>query len=95
MECLRVDLRASGITVTAILPGYVDTALLTDEERATLGNVVSAEYAAEQIAWAIERGKREHWFPRRTRLMARIARFLPPALYDRVMSKEPEMEETA
>ncbi len=95
MECLRVDLRASGITVTAILPGYVDTALLTDEERATLGNVVSAEYAAEQIAWAIERGKREHWFPRRTRLMARIARCLPAALYDRVMSKEPEMEETA
>ena len=70
LECLRVDLRGLGITVTAILPGYVDTAMITDEERATLGDVVSAEYAAGQIAWAIERGKREHWFPRRTRLMA-------------------------
>jgi short-subunit dehydrogenase len=94
MECLRVDLRASGVTVTVVLPGYVDTAMITDEERATLRDVVSADWAAEQIAWAIQRGKREHWFPRRTRLMARIARLLPPALFDRVMSREPEMEET-
>ena len=41
MECLGVDLRGLGIRVTAILPGYVDTAMITDEERATLGDVVA------------------------------------------------------
>jgi len=93
LECLRVDLRGSGITVTASCPGYVDTAMITDEERATLRDLVSADYAAGQIAWALERGKREHWFPRRTRWMAKLARCLPPALYERIMAGYPEMEE--
>ena len=93
LECLRVDLRGLGIRVTTIFPGYVDTAMITDEERATLHDVVTAEYAAEQIAWAVERGRPEHWFPRRTRLLARLARRLPFWLYDRVMSGYPEMEE--
>ena len=94
MECLGVDLRGLGIRVTTILPGYVNTAMITDEERATLGDLVTAEYAAEQIAWAVERGKREHWFPPRAWWSAKMAQRLPFSLYDRVMGRYPEMEET-
>lgn len=94
LESLRVDLYSFGIKVTAICPGFVDTPMITDEERATLKGLVSAEHAARHIAWAIERGRAEHWFPWQTWFMCRLARSLPPNIYRLVMAHYPEMEET-
>ena len=93
LECLRVDLRGLGIRVTTIFPGYVDTAMITDEERATLHDVVTAEYAAEQIAWAVERRQAGTLVSPPHAAAGRLARRLPFWLYDRVMSGYPEMEE--
>ena len=94
LESLRVDLHRHGIKVTAICPGYVDTPIITKAERKTLKGLISAEKAARHIAWAISRGRAEHWFPWHTWLMVRAARMLPPRLYTLVMSNYPEMEET-
>lgn len=94
MESLRVDLRPLGIKVTTICPGYVDTPLITEAERATLTNLVSAEDAARRIIRAIERGRAECWFPRSTRLSTILARWLPCRLRDRIMARYPEMEES-
>ena len=94
LESLRVDLHRHGIKVTAVCPGYVDTPMITDEERKTLKGLLSAEQAARHIAWAISRGRAEHWFPWHTWLMVRAARMLPPRLYTLVMAHYPEMEET-
>jgi short-subunit dehydrogenase len=94
LESLRVDLHPYGIKVTAVCPGFVDTPMITDEERKTLKGLLSAEQAAKRIAWAIERGRAEHWFPWHTWLICRAARLLPPNLYRLVMAHYPEMEET-
>ncbi|HPM79641.1 MAG TPA: SDR family NAD(P)-dependent oxidoreductase [Candidatus Anammoximicrobium sp.] len=94
LQSLRADLWRTGIRVTAVCPGYVDTPMITDEERATLRGLVSADEAAWRIAWAIERGRAEYWFPWWTALEVRLARLLPPRLAARILSRYPEMEET-
>ena len=63
MQSLRLDLHRLGIQVTVVCPGYVDTAMITEEERATVRGLVSADDAALRVAWAIERGRAEYWFP--------------------------------
>jgi short-subunit dehydrogenase len=93
-DSLRVDLAPRGIRVTLIGPGFVDTPMITDEERKSIKNLVSAEDAARRIARAVERGRRECWFPRSTWLAARAAHWLPWGLYRRIMGSYPEMEET-
>lgn len=94
LQSLRADLWRTGIRVTAVCPGYVDTPMITDEERTTLRGLVSAGEAARRIAWAIERGRAEYWFPRWTALEVRLARLLPPRWAARILSRYPEMEET-
>jgi hypothetical protein len=94
LQSLRLDLRQLGIRVTAVCPGYVDTAMITDEERATVRDLISADEAALRIAWAIQRGRAEYWFPWWTAFQVRLARWLPPRLYTRILSRYPEMEET-
>ena len=49
--------------------------------------------SARRIAWAIQRGRAEYWFPWWTALEVRLARWLPPALYTRIVGRYPEMEE--
>ena len=94
MDSLRVDLHPYGIKVTTIGPGFVDTPMITDEERAAVKDIVSADDAARRIAGAIQRGRAECWFPWRTWFMARAAGWLPWGVYRRVMAGYPEMEET-
>jgi short-subunit dehydrogenase len=94
LDSLRVDLAPLGVRVTLIGPGFVDTPMLTGEERKTIKNLVTAEEAARRIARAVERGQAECWFPRSTWLLARAAQWLPWGLYRRIMAGYPEMEET-
>ena len=94
MDSLRADLRRQGITVTTVCPGYVDTPMITDEERATVRDLVTAADAARRIAWAIQQGRAEYRFPWWTALQVRLAQWLPPALRARILSHYPEMEET-
>ena len=94
LDSLRVDLHPLGIRVTLVGPGFVDTPMITDEERATLTDLVSADDAARRICRAIERGRGACWFPRRTWLLAKAATRLPWPIYRRVMAAFEEMEET-
>lgn len=80
-KSLRLDLDARGIRVTTILPGYVDTPMITAEERRTLKNVASAEEAARRIALAIEQGRAEAAFPWGLWLEALLAGLLPWPYY--------------
>ncbi|MFM7413051.1 MAG: SDR family NAD(P)-dependent oxidoreductase [Planctomycetota bacterium] len=93
LESLRLDAAPAGVLVTTVLPGVVDTPMITDAERRA-GGVVSAADAAHAILSGIARGRPEIWFPRRTATLARLARSLPPALRDAVLRGRPRLEES-
>jgi NAD(P)-dependent dehydrogenase (short-subunit alcohol dehydrogenase family) len=92
LESLRVDCAPHGIRVTTACPGYVDTPMITAEERASGGAMPAAE-AARRILQAIERGRAEAWFPAGTVLQARTLRLLPPWLRDAILGRLPPMRE--
>jgi short-subunit dehydrogenase len=92
LESLRLDCRPHGIRVTTACPGFVDTPMVTDEERAR-GGLMTAEEAARRILRAIERGRPEAWFPWHTVLAARAARALPATMRDWILSRTPPMKE--
>jgi len=92
LESLRLDAAPAGVTITTALPGVVDTPMITSAERAS-GGVVSAAAAATTILRAIERGRAEVWFPRRTAFLARLASAAPPAIRDLALRRQPRLEE--
>lgn len=94
LQSLRLDLHDHGIRVTTLCPGFVDTAMITDEERKTLRCLLTAEQAAAKMARAIERGRAEAWFPWPTWLEVKLASLLPAPLLRAVMKWFGEMEET-
>ena len=93
LRSLRLDLAPHGIRVTTICPGYVDTPMITDEERRTVAGIVPVEDAARKIARAIERGKAEVGFPWGQWLEVRLAGIVPWWLYRLFMSGVAPMEE--
>jgi short-subunit dehydrogenase len=92
LEGLRLDAAREGVWVTTALPGVIDTPMITDAERAA-GGVMSAADAAARILRAIERGRAEVWFPRRTAIAARAARSLPPRIRDAFLRRQLRLEE--
>src|SRR5262245_16375350 len=93
MQSLRLDLEPRGIGVTTICPGYVDTPMITDEERRTLRGLLTAEDTARRIADAIERGNTEVAFPWGLYFQARGAPLLPWWLYRWLVGSRPVLEE--
>jgi NAD(P)-dependent dehydrogenase (short-subunit alcohol dehydrogenase family) len=94
MKSIRLDVERHGVRATTVFPGYVDTPMITDHERRTLKGLLTAQQAAEKILRAIERGRREAYFPFGLWLECRLAGWLPWPLYRAVMKNVPMMEET-
>ncbi|WMP19417.1 SDR family NAD(P)-dependent oxidoreductase [Thiothrix lacustris] len=92
-QSLRVDLHPFGVKTTVAAPGFVDTPLITDEERATLKELLTAEQAAARICQAVERNRAVDWFPWPTWLVCRLLSLLPANLYRRFVANIPDMEE--
>jgi NADP-dependent 3-hydroxy acid dehydrogenase YdfG len=92
-QSLRVDLHGYGVRATVVAPGFVDTPIITEEERASLKDLLTAEQAATRICLAIQRNRALDWFPWQTWLACRLFSFLPSGLYRRVITHVPEMEE--
>lgn len=90
MQSLRVDLYRKHIKVTTVCPGFIDTPLLSGYPREVLPAMMAADRAAAKIARAVERGKRDYYFPFNTWLLARIAQMLPFSLYRRVCERLPK-----
>ncbi len=87
-ESLRVELRASGVKVVTICPGYIDTSL-------TRGNLYSmpflmppSEFADQSFA-AIEAGKSYRVIPWQMGVVARFLRILPNTLFDKLFAGRP------
>jgi short-subunit dehydrogenase len=91
LESLRPPLRRRGVKVTTVFPGFVRTQLL-DKLLAETGSreppgALNPDAAAERIARAILRGSRVCCFPWSTSRLAHLSRFLPPVVYDWVMTR--------
>ena len=87
LEALRVEMRPSGVAVSAICPGFIATPM-TAKNPYPMPFIISAEDAARRIARAIEARKGYAIIPWQMAIVGRILKILPTALYDRVMAKQ-------
>jgi NADP-dependent 3-hydroxy acid dehydrogenase YdfG len=84
LETLRIDLRAAGIRVTDVQPGFVETDINPSHNRGR-PMLWSAEKAARVIANRLERAPATVAFPWPLVLATSFARHLPAWIYDRVV----------
>jgi len=88
LESLRLEMRASGIKVVTIAPGYIDTPMTTINPY-PMPFLLPAEEAAKRFARAIERGTSYTVIPWQMGIVAKILRFMPNWLYDRLFANAP------
>ena len=85
-EAFRGELRSEGIACTTIHPGYIDTPL-TQKNRFSMPFLMTVERAATVMADGILARRRQVNLPWRMVAMMTLIRWLPDALYDRLMGK--------
>jgi short-subunit dehydrogenase len=88
LEGLRVELRASGLRVVTISPGFIDTPM-TGKNPYPMPFRMSAEKAAGSIASVISDGRSYAVIPWQMAIVARVLRVLPNWLYDRLVAGAP------
>ncbi|MGZ5032096.1 MAG: SDR family oxidoreductase [Usitatibacter sp.] len=86
LEGLRVEMRGSGVAVTAICPGYIATAM-TRKNRYRMPFIITADDAARRFARAIEARKSYAVIPWQMAIVGRILGILPNAIYDRLAAR--------
>jgi short-subunit dehydrogenase len=85
-ESLRVELRPRNIYVTTIHPGFIDTPM-TRGRNQKMPFLQDATRAAQLMIRAIEARRRTYAFPWQLAGLARVGRWLPAALYDRLLAR--------
>lgn len=87
-ESLRGELRASGVKVVTICPGYIDTPL-TRQNRYSMPFLMSAEDFAARAFDAVTSGVRYRVIPWQMGWVAGLLRALPNWLFDRALAGRP------
>lgn len=87
-ESLRGELRASGVRVVTLVPGYIDTPL-TQRNRYSMPFLLQAETFAERAFGAVEAGTSYRVIPWQMGVVAKLMRLLPNPLFDRVLAGRP------
>lgn len=93
-ESLRGELRASGVKVVTLSPGYIDTPL-TRKNRYAMPFLMPAEAFAEQAFHAIGAGVSYRVIPAPMAAVAKLLRLLPNAWYDRLLAGRPRKQRRA
>ncbi len=83
-ESLRGELRASGVKVVTLCPGYIDTPL-TQRNRYAMPFLMQAPVFADQAFAAIEAGVSYRVIPWQMGVVAKLMRLLPNAVFDRLL----------
>lgn len=87
-ESLRGEMRASGVAVVTLLPGYVDTPL-TRENRYRMPFLMTPAAFADRAFDAIAARASYRVIPWQMGVVARLLRLLPNTLFDRVLAGRP------
>jgi len=87
-ESLRGELKPHGVKVTTIAPGYVATPL-TARNRYSMPFLMQPQAFAEQALRAIDAGASFRVIPWPMGVVARVLRFLPDGLLDRLLQGRP------
>lgn len=85
-ESLKLDLDGSGVRVSLINPGFVDTPL-TRRNSFPMPDLITAEQAADAILRGLKTGRFETAFPFRFALIMKLLRLLPDRLYFALIHK--------
>ncbi|RYX90059.1 MAG: SDR family oxidoreductase [Comamonadaceae bacterium] len=83
-ESLRGELRASGVKVVTLCPGYIDTPL-TQENRYSMPFLMKPDVFADQAFAAILKGVSYRVIPWQMGVAAKLLRLLPNAVFDRAL----------
>lgn len=87
-ESLRGELRASGVRVVTLCPGYIDTPL-TRQNRYAMPFLMQPEDFAQQAFKVIDAGTSYCVIPWQMGVVAKILRLLPNAIFDRLLVGRP------
>lgn len=87
-ECLRGELRGTGVQVVTLCPGYIDTPL-TQGNRYTMPFLMRPDEFAEQAFRAIGQGVSYRVIPWPMGVVAKGLRLLPNRLFDRLFVGRP------
>ena len=87
-ESLRGELRASGVRVVTICPGYIDTPL-TRKNRYSMPFLMPADQFADQAVRTILAGHSYRVIPWQMGWVAKLLRLLPNALFDKALAGRP------
>lgn len=87
-ECLRGELRSSGVKVVTICPGYIDTPL-TKRNTYAMPFLMHPDDFAQQAFRAIEAGVSYRVIPWQMGVVAKLLRLLPNWLFDRAFAGRP------
>ncbi len=88
LESLRLEMRAHGIRVVTIAPGYIETPM-TAVNPYPMPFLLPVDRAAQRFAAAIARGTSYTVIPWPMGIVAKLLRLLPNALYDRLFAGAP------
>ena len=83
LEAARVELRWTGVSVTTVNPGFIETPM-TEKNRFRMPFLMKPDKAAKIIADGIDRKVPELNFPLPMVLLMRLLRVLPIAVFDRL-----------
>ena len=87
-ESLRGELRASGVKVVTICPGYIDTPL-TRENRYAMPFLMQPKDFADRAFRAAEAGDSFRVIPWQMGVVAKLLRLLPNAVFDKALAGRP------
>ena len=87
-ESLRGELRASGVKVVTLCPGYIDTPL-TQKNRYAMPFLMQPQDFADRAFKAIQAGVSYRVIPWQMGLAAKLLRLLPNVVFDRALAGRP------
>jgi len=88
LEALRLELKARGIHVVTVAPGYIDTPM-TQVNPYAMPFKMTAPTAAANVARCIERRRAYTVIPWQMAVAARMLKWLPIPVYDSLFEKAP------